>query len=595
MDCYNDPRTERIVCCFASQTSKTEGAVLNPLGYFVQQDPSNIMVVEPREFDAKKCSKKRLSPMIRDTQVLADLVRDPKSRDSSNTILEKEFPGGSIVLAGANSPAGLAGDPIRILLLNEVSRFPLSAGSEGDPVAIAEMRTETYPDRKIGMNSSPTDEGRCRITAAYEESDQRQYHVPCPHCGVAQVLRWDNVRWDKDAEGESLPETARYVCPDCGQSWTEAERHEAVRNGEWIAQKPFDGTAGFHLNALYAPWANSSLPSLVRRWLNAQGKPLRLKAFINTVLAEVWSEKYETVSHDLSKRLEDYPERAGVPLVPKGVVVIVAGVDTQDDRLEVHLLGVGRNDEIWVLQYHILYGDPSASKLWDDAWGLLCSPLAVERGGVDYVRAIAVDTGGHHTLRAYEFCRPRQQVPTPDGGRAFVFAIKGQGGALGDIWPRRPNFRNKGKIPLYNVRVDPAKDSIYTSLQRNVEPGPGYIHFPRNVASGKRLDDSYFEQLTAEKRRTAIDKNGFEKRVWELKKEGARNEVLDTTVYGIASYYGLCQWGFDLELEAEELESRPLFEAPTAGQPAPSREQPLRRPASRRPGWVGSRRDWLRG
>lgn len=561
MDCFTDPLVERVVCKFGAQLSKTESAVLNPVGYFIDQDPAHILIVEPREFDAKKMSKKRLAPMIRDTPCLRHKVKDPRARDSENTILEKEFPGGSLTLAGANSPAGLAGDYIRVLLFNEVSRFPASAGAEGDPVEIAEARTTTFPNRKIGMNSSPTDEGSCRISKAYEDSDQRSYFVPCPKCGATQTLRWKQVRWEKDAKGNHKPETARYFCEACDKPWTEAERHEAVRLGEWVASERFDGTAGFHLNALYAPWSNLSLPKLAQKWLKARRRPFMLKAFINTVLAEEWKERYETVHHDLAKRRESYPERDGAVVVPNGVIVITAGVDIHDDRIEVQIKGYGLEDERWVLEYHILDGDPSTNAPWVALWELLCRPIAMERGGLDYIRATGVDTG-HHTLRAYDFCRPRARIQTADGRLAYVFALKGQGGTTGDIWVTRPNRSNKGKIPLYTVRVDPAKEALYTSLQKILEAGPGYLHFPLSVASGKPLDQEYFDQLTSEVVFTETDRRGFEKRVWKLRAEGRRNEALDTSNYADAAFYGLCRMGLDLEREAKR---RGVFEPPPPG------------------------------
>jgi len=552
MDCFTDPLVERVVCKFGAQLSKTESAVLNPVGYFIDQDPAHILIVEPREFDAKKVSKKRLAPMIRDTPCLRAKVKDPRARDSQNTILQKEFPGGSLTLAGANSPAGLAGDYVRVLLFDEVSRFPASAGAEGDPVEIAEARTTTFPNRKIAMSSSPTDEGSCRISKAYEDSDQRSYFVPCPKCGATQTLRWKQVKWDKDAKGNHKPETARYHCEACDKPWSEAERHEAVRLGEWMASERFDGTAGFHLNALYAPWSNLSLPKLAQKWLKTRRRPLMLKAFVNTVLAEEWKERYETVRHDLAKRRESYPERDGAVVVPNGVVVITAGVDIQDDRIEVQIKGYGLEDERWVLEYHVLDGDPSTNAPWVALWDLLCRPIAMERGGLDYIRATGVDTG-HHTLRAYDFCRPRARIQTADGRLAYVFALKGQGGTTGDIWVTRPNRSNKGKIPLYTVRVDPAKEALYTSLQKMLEAGPGYLHFPLSVASGKELDQEYFDQLTSEKVAPRVDARGFEKRVWELRSEGRRNEALDTSNYADAAFYGLCRMGLDLEREAKKI------------------------------------------
>ncbi len=383
MDSVNDPETYMVVGMMASQISKTESLVLNVLGYYIDQDPSPIMIVEPRDHDAKKTSKSRIAPMIRDTPCLRRKVVEQKSRETGNTILEKSFVGGRLVLTGANSPAGLAGDPIRILLFNEVSRFPPSAGAEGDPVSIAEARTTTFFNRKIVMNSSPTDEAICRISKAYESSDQRKYYVPCVHCKHMQVLLWEHVKWDKDADGNALPDTALYHCEKCKESWTEAERRACIHKGEWRAGKPFDGIAGFWLNALYAPWPNLNLGTLAKRFLRVKGNPLQLKSFVNTVLAETWKEDYSTLEPgSIMSRLEDYPVKAdGVLLVPKNVVVLTAGVDVQDDRIEVTVRGWGAGDESWTIAHEILYGDPSVKMVWNDLHGYLTREFEMERGG----------------------------------------------------------------------------------------------------------------------------------------------------------------------------------------------------------------------
>ena len=168
---------------------------------------------------------------------------------------------------------------------------------------------------------------------------------------------------------------------------------------------------------------------------------------------------------------------------------------------------------------------------------------------------------------------------------AYVFAIKGQGGTSGDIWVTRPNRSNKGKIPLYTVRVDPAKEALYTSLQKVLEAGPGYLHFPLSVASGKELDQDYFDQLTSEVVFTRVDGRGFEKRVWQLRSEGSRNEALDTSNYADAAFYGLCRMGLDLEREAKrEAKREEGFEPPRPerGSPGPGAVAKPRRQRARR-------------
>lgn len=224
------------------------------VGYHIDHDPAPIMVVMPTERDAETWSKDRFSPMARDTPCLQGKIADPRSRDGNNKILHKRFPGGHLTIVGANAPSGLASRPIRLLLCDEVDRYPFSAGAEGDPVNLAKKRTVTFWNRKIVLVSTPTNKGASRIEAAFEESDQRRYWVPCPACGAEQLLTWGQVKWDKDENGGHRPETARYHCADCDAAWKDETRWAAISKGRWIADAPFNGTAGFHLNEIYSPW-----------------------------------------------------------------------------------------------------------------------------------------------------------------------------------------------------------------------------------------------------------------------------------------------------------------------------------------------------
>ena len=218
MDTFNDPDIQRIVVMTSSQVGKTE-LVLNAIAYYMDQDPSPLLVVQPTLAMAQSFSKDRLAAMIRDSKKIKDLVLEAKSRDSGNTVLHKKFPGGHLSLVGSNSAAGLASRPIRVLLLDEVDRYELSAGSEGSPVDLAIARTKTFWNRKIYMCSTPTIKGISKIEAAFEESDKRFFMVPCPECKIKQRLIWKNVVWDEDK-----PETATYVCEDCGSVIDESKK-----------------------------------------------------------------------------------------------------------------------------------------------------------------------------------------------------------------------------------------------------------------------------------------------------------------------------------------------------------------------------------
>jgi len=506
MDAVSDPRYETVVLMTCAQIGKTE-LVNNVLGYHIHQDPAPILVVHPTVEMANAWSKDRLSPAIRDTPVLTRLIADPKSRDSGNTVLHKSFTGGRVTASGANSPASLASRPCRLILMDEVDRFPLSAGAEGDPVGLAKRRSATYYNRKIVLVSTPTETGSSRIAAAYEESDQRKYFVPCPHCGEHQVLKWSNVKWN---DGD--PSSAHYVCDECGSVWTELDRSRAIRRGEWRATAEAKGkVAGFHLNGIYSPWTR--LEDAVQDFLTSKSDPMRLKTFVNTFLGETFdSERGEQLDEmDLMNRAEDWDGD-----IPEEVLLITAGVDTQDDRLEVELIGWGRGEESYSLAYHTLYGDPSTAELWLRLDDVLKTPFIHPITGEMICRSACVDSGGHYTQQVYNYCRTRV-------GRR-IFAIKGVGGEGRPI-VGRPSKSNIGKVNLFPVGVDTAKEVVMARL-RIKEPGEGYCHFPTGRS------EEYYRMLTSEKRVVKYYK-GRPRNEWV--KTRTRNEALDCRVYGTAA------------------------------------------------------------
>ena len=577
LDAVGDPGIEGVCAIWCSQGGKTE-LTLNVIGYHIRHDPAPILYQAETVEKARAFSKDRVAPMIRDTPTLRDRVNRARARDSGNTVLHKQFLGGRLTMVGANSAAGLSMRPIRVLLCDEFAGYPPSAGSEGDPVRLAEARTVSFWNARKFWITSPRWAGD-RSQLLWQRSDQRRWFVPCPDCGTYQYLRWAQVHWEKDGSGEHVPETALYVCEHCGVGWTDAKRWRAIRKGEYRATAPFRGIRGYHMPAMAVP--GRRLAQMARQWVDAQGQPTQLQVFVNTVLAEWWDDPYKSVDKTgLLGRVEDYAEHDGVPMVPRSAVVLSAGVDTQDDRLEVQVDGWGRGEESWKLEYHVLYGDPSGKSVWDELWELLCRPRVLERGGVDYIRATCIDTGGHHTMAAYEFCRPRFRVMTPDGLRAYCFAVRGSGGQ-GELWPKEPSTKNRAKVPVWTLKVDAAKEAIYTRLLKVVEPGPGYIHFPRSFG------EKYFAQLTAEKAVTRYDKGGFPKRQWVLKTDGARNEALDTSVYSMAALSGLKRMGFDLEDWADQVEARSAEITPDAVQPKAGAAKKKRRRRVTRSKFIG--------
>lgn len=501
MNAISDPSNRDVVVMAGAQVGKTE-VILNVIGYHIAHDPSPILVVQPTLEMAQSFSKDRLSPMLRDTPQLRGKVKDPRSRDANNTTTHKVFPGGHISLVGSNSAAGLASRPIRIVLCDETDRYPASAGSEGDPIQLARKRSATFWNRKIVMVSTPTNKGASRIEASFEESDKRRFHVPCEDCGHEQTLKWSGVQWEKDK-----PETAVYVCEECGSCWSDAARNRSVRKGKWQATEEFKGIAGFHINGIYSPW--TPLADAVRDFLSAKKMPETLRVWTNVYLAESWEDQGETVDDfDVAQRAEDFG-----PKVDEGVVVVTAGIDVQNDRVEVECVGWGRSEESWSLSYDTIYGDPSTPQLWQDLDAHLATRYETEDGRTLQIRAACIDSGGHYTKAVYDFVRPRE-------GRR-VFAIKGMAGESRPI-VSRPTRNNIGKIRLFTLGVDNIKSLIFSRLQIQSE-GPGFCHFPND------RPDEYFKQLAASEKIVTKFHKGFPRR--EFIKTRTRNEALDCRVY----------------------------------------------------------------
>lgn len=543
MQAISDPTIENVVFMTGAQVGKTE-IINNAIGYFIHNQPSPMLVVQPTLEMAKMWSNDRLAPMLRDTPVLKNAVKDARSRDSGNTLYQKSFSGGYIAIVGANSAAGLASRPVRCVFLDEVDRYPHSAGSEGDPIDLARARTKTFSyNRKIVMVSTPTNKGASRIEAAYEESDKRMYYVPCPDCNHKQTLKWSQVKWEQDK-----PETAHYICEECGSVWDEAKRLRAIRFGEWQSTAPYTGTAGFHLNGIYSVWVG--LDRAAKEFLAAKKLPDTLRVFINTYLAESYEQEGERVDdYAVAERAEVFGDR-----LDSRIQIITAGIDTQDDRLAIEVLGHGRDEETWSLSYKELYGDPSTPQLWQDLDNELKASYITEDNRKLDIRAACIDSGGHYTQAVYNFVRSRE-------GRR-IFAIKGMAGESRPI-VSRPSRNNIGKIRLFTLGVDNIKELIFSRLKITMQ-GAGYCHFPDD------RPDEYFKQLAASEKIVTKFHKGFPRR--EFVKTRTRNEALDCRVYAIGA---LAILNLNLNALADRNENR---KADTSASEQPTVNRPMRQP-----------------
>jgi phage terminase large subunit GpA-like protein len=514
MDAIGDPHIRDVLIMSAAQIGKTD-IILNAIGYYMDYTPAPILVMQPTINMGQTFSKDRLAPMLRDTPALKNKV-DTKSRYSGNTIMQKVFPGGRITIVGANSATDLAGRPIKVLLADEVDRYPPSAGTEGDPLSLARKRQTAFWDRKTVMVSTPTIKGKSRIEKQYAVSTQEEWNVPCPECGHLQPLVWGNVIFDKEN-----PKNVTYRCERCGCLAGEYDWKKQGKCGKFIANKPDAEERGFHLNTLASPFCHWD--EMVKKFLLAKdaldhGDPELMKTWVNTELGEVWEEPGERVDDtELISRREIYAAE-----VPDDVIVLTAAVDVQDDRFEAEIVGWGEGKESWGIRYQKIYGDMLKQQVWDDLDDFLLRSWRKADGTTLQPLACCIDSGGHHTDQVYRFAQERLA--------RRVFAIKGMGGA-NVPFIRNPTRNNRVKVPLFIIGVDAGKGLVYQRLKVAAK-GANYCHFPLNEEAG--YDEDYFKGLTSEQMVIRFRK-GRPVIVWELKEGLKRNEPLDLRNYNTAA------------------------------------------------------------
>lgn len=516
MDCYTDPSIREIVLMVASQLGKSE-VILNCIGYSIALDPGPILMVQPDEKNAKDFADERISTMIRDTPSLREKVVPSRGGDyeKNSGTFKKSFHGGYLAIASSNVPSGLAGKPIKKLFCDETDRYKKSSGVEGDPIDLAKKRTTTFWDATTVTASTPTISGSSNIEDRYSKSDQREYYVPCPHCGTMQTLKWRNVKWDteeKDGRKRYIKESAHVQCEHCEANLYESDKYQMIPNGRWVAHADFNGVVGFKMSALYSPWF--TWDQMVQEFLEVKDRPDRLKVFVNTRLGEAWVEDAEKVeSGDLYNRRESYKAQ-----VPMDGFVLTCGVDVQADRLEALVYAWGVGEEAWKIDHSVIWGDTTEKTVWKELDYYLDREYQHESGAKLRLSATGIDSG-YNTKIVYDYCKGKTAQR--------IFATKGISGE-GRPVISSPSAKRTGKdgrpVELFMVAADVAKEIIYGRLKRQ-DPGPGYFHFPN------KSTQEFFDQLTAEKLVKRYER-GFEKKVWE--KMRARNEALDMTVIAYA-------------------------------------------------------------
>ena len=534
MDVLSDdhPATD-VTFMAASQVGKTE-VLLNWIGYTVDHDPAPMLVVQPTVDTAEKYSKQRIAPMIDLAEVLLAKIPPARSRDSGNTTLVKDFPGGMLVMTGSNAASSLASMPIKKLALDETDRYPLDVDDEGDPISLAKQRTVTFPRAKRYSASTPGRAESSHIAKEYEQSSRAQYWVPCPHCKELQVLVFDNLRWmktvDEAGRKRHQPETALYICEHCGAGIE--ERHKtwmlSEENGAcWIHQNPERKHLGYHINALYSPIGlGLSWVAIAEKWLIACRDKAKLQPFINLQKGEPYEDYDDRVrGADLKLRAESWALRT----LPEGIMVLTLGVDVQKDRLELHLVGWGENERHATVDYVELQGDPEKPEVWARLTEYRHQPVRNAFGVDVRISMSAIDTG-YATHRVYNYVRQHRFDN--------VIAVKGAKEANRPIIsrPTKQDIKNakgdvlKNGVQLWSVGTDTAKTALFARLSGDLIVADGIeVLVPeadRMVRFAAGLADDFYEQMTAEV---------YDERSGRWVKIRARNEALDTWVYAYAA------------------------------------------------------------
>ena len=526
MDCLSARSSVRqVVCRFPIQFGKStiESAVI---GYSMCENPGPIMVCLPGEVSMKKFIVQKLNPLIEETPAVSECLSSTLSRDAKNTQDFKDFDGGQLYIEHAGNPKRLKSTSVKILLVDEFTEFAGSLPAGDDPVALLEGRTSAFPSVSKSMYvSTPGVLGLCRTSERFEDSDRRYRHLPCPHCGEFHAYVWSDMKYRADPLTQRVTD-AWLVCPHCACTIDESHKTAMLTAGRWIADNPGHPVRGYHINCLYYPiglgprWAD-----LAQMWLNASNDPAKLKTFINDRLAEPWEDvALRAVKQNL---LRDRAEPYRLRLAPAGVCYLTVGVDTQDDRLEVHLVGWGKGMSAWTIDYVVLPGDPAKPEVWQKLRALLARPIEHEHGAYLPVSAVAIDGRGHRTPFVKAFALSNQDSPDPIRRVMVIFGAKAASApVLGR--PKWEDITAAGKterrgIHTWQVGTVAAKNWLYRRMgaDADIEADDRHLHF------SEHLGDGFFAGMVSE---TFDPKSGR-----YIKKRSTRNEPLDTWVYAYAA------------------------------------------------------------
>lgn len=523
-EAIDDPAIDRVTVIKSARIGYTS-LLTGVIASYVANQPSPILAVLPTQDDARDYAVGDIEGTFDASPALRGLLDADADESGRSTLLSRRFPGGSLKLVAAKSPRNLRRHNARVLLLDEIDGFEI--GNEGDPIKLAEMRTLAFRDRKIIAGSTPVfDHGP--VSRLYAESDQRVFEVPCPDCGEAHEVRWANIEWP-----DGRPDLAAWRCPSCAALVEERHKAQMVAAGRWRANAPHvQGHAGFRINALVSPHANAAWGKLAAEFIRAKDNPATLQTFVNLTLGEPWREAEDELDEsDLMARREPFglPDR-----LPPEVLIVTAGVDCQDDRLEIVFLGHGKGDSAFILGHSVVWGAIDAETTWLELDDALKTIWHHPGGGFLRVDAAVIDSGdGGHADLVHGFTRARF-------GRRIVSGK----GVSGFARPFLQRSSTRG-APLFLVGVDAIKAQLFNRLAR----GSG-VRFSADLSA------TFFEQLTSERRVVRYFKGQPVRRFERI--PGKRAEALDSTVYALAARQLV---GADLDRREAEVQAVTMAKA----------------------------------
>lgn len=529
MACADDPMVREIIFMKPSQVAGSE-VIANIAGKRIHQAPTEMIYCAEKEDKTKAWVQESFDSMVRVTPELRRLISTTAEGNNQNV---KRYPGGGFYFAWATSPAELSSRPAQIIFFDEKAAYKPT--NEGDAVKLGEARTKTYDGEELIVKiSTPR---RCDCSAAgetcgdishdYMRGDQREFYVPCPHCDEFQTLKFGGkdtaygLKWDPET-----PESPYYICEFCTAVIEEFDREDMLLKGHWLAHAPFNGVASFRINQIYSPFV--SWGRMVVDFLEAKSSAAKLEVYTNTVLGETWKPVEQIEYEDLTWNLEPYHAD-----VPAGVLVLTAGVDVQKDRLEVEVVGWGKDHESWSIDYKVFEGqtgveaaeqaeeDEDIANVWDSLAEFLQSSFLGVGDQVFRIQCVAVDSG-YQTTVVYKFCKKY--------AAKRWFAVKGMSDPFKPLLSKPTLSGQNPKVRLFPIGTNAAKDEVFASL-KVPQPGPAYCHFP---ARQPYSEDAHMKQLASERMVTHV-RGGRSYRVYEKVGANVRNEALDVRVYATAA------------------------------------------------------------